>query len=485
MKKRRELIEKIFYLSQKRISMAFRQMSPIRLVVLLFILVYSLSIGIFLAFAFLGILQESNFQQPIAYRDLMTFAFLTFFVTIQSYSILTGATGIRNPFISGRQDAHFFQRIPVESAVMHISAKITEFLKITPLVVVIVVPLFSPLIWALHVQWWRILVVLIVCLLTINFSGNIADLAFFTFRRLRRKGKWALIWLDSNSPIFWVIFLGPSIAYLMTMLNYVPTFEILSHYIPLPFINTAVAATGFFFRSGIPRESWIALLILLLETIVLAIVTNILMAKYRPMEDITEIIPVLSFQAAQLEDLIGGKTIEPSELTDEDIKGKTSFCKKSPVNAFILKDWLAIKRIRTLRKHLYWAPLIVIGLTITAMLLIIPKGNQSYYTLLLLAIYPMADFALLLTRLEIKEPMQRFPVKKWDIRKSKILLILLGTSFYGIPLFIAKGPIGLLIIVLVTGVSIIIGKTKWGAVRSRIFLLFGIALLTTPLLIWG
>ena len=96
----------------------------------------------------------------------------------------------------------------------------------------------------------------------------------------------------------------------------------------------------------------------------------------------------------------------------------------------------------------------------------------------------MAEFSLLLTQLEIRNPMQRFPVDRWEMSKSKFFLAVLVAGFYSIPLVVAKGPISLLITLLVAGLSVIIGKTMWGSFKTRFILLLGIVFLVTPLLLW-
>ena len=482
----REQIEKIRFLCLLRIKIGLKRHSPIIFMIgILFFLFYALIFGVLLVLLFLGIFsQDGDFQPPFPYRDLLSFGFLVFFATFLSYLISTGATGLRNPYIRGRQDAHFFQRIPVESSVMYLSARLTGFLMVTIIVVPFVVALFGPLMLVLHLPWWKVLGVSIVCLFTFNLCGNIADLSFIALRRFRRKGSWALIWLEPSSLIQAVIFLVvPGIAYLLIMQHTIPSFETLSYYIFFPLINTAVAVTGFSFRSGVPWESWLALMFLISESVILAIITGIIAAKYRPMDDITDIMPVLSFQATQIEDLIGGKTIEPPELINENIKGTTIISGKSPWRAYLLKDWLAIKRIRMLRKHLYQAPIIVTGITII-ILFILPKENTLSHTILIIVIYRMADFCMQIMQLEIKDPMQRFPVNKWDMRKSKFLLGLLGTGFYSIPLLVVKGPISLLIIILISGLSIILGKTRLiNSKLTRYFILIMIAFLTAPFLL--
>ncbi|MFW9904049.1 MAG: hypothetical protein ACFFFH_06925 [Candidatus Thorarchaeota archaeon] len=485
MKTMRYLMKNVCDLSRFRIKIGLKRHSPVILTLgIFFFLLYALFFGVVLVILFLGIFSQQNTQTSIPYRDLLAFGFLVFFVTVLSYLISTGATGLNNPFISGRQDIHFFQRIPVEPSVMYASTRITESLKVSLVFGLMIVALFGPLMLVLHLPWWRIVSVLIICFLTYHLCESVSQLAFFSLRRVRRKGSWHLIWVNNNSLIGGIIVVGiPVIALLMLQQHLYLPFNTLSNYILFPLINTAVSATGFFFRSGVPLISWFALVILFLESVAVTYIASLVAVKYNPMVDMTEIMPILSFQATQIEDLFGGKTIEPPELINENIMGTTVISGKSPWLAYLLKDWLAIKRIQMLRKHLYQAPIIVTGITFI-ILFIIPKENTLIHTILLIVIYRIADFCMQIMQLEMKNPMQRFPVNKWDMYKSKFLLGLLGTSFYSIPLFVIKGPLGLLIIILISGLSTILGKTKLiNSKLTRYLILMIMVILTAPFLL--
>ncbi|MFW9993253.1 MAG: hypothetical protein ACFFD4_14515 [Candidatus Odinarchaeota archaeon] len=116
--------------------------------------------------------------------------------------------------------------------------------------------------------------------------------------------------------------------------------------------------------------------------------------------------------------------------------------------------------------------------------LFIPRNDPVFSMVLLLSIYQMAEFPLLLAQLEIKDPMQQFPVDKWVRSKSKLILAFLGAGFCGIPLLLAKRIVSLLIVVFVAGMGVIIGKTKWGSFKTRYILFIGIALIAAPLIVW-
>ncbi|MHA2298959.1 MAG: hypothetical protein ACXAEU_13330 [Candidatus Hodarchaeales archaeon] len=475
-------VGKIIPLCLLRIKFTTRRLRSIPgLLAGMFVILYLLFLGVVLVFLFL--VGEPTISDP--YRNYLAFCFLTLLGTGLSYLVAAGATGLRNPYITRRQDVRFYQQVPVEPSVIYLSARLAGLLIYSLLIILIIWIVFGPLMLVLDLPWWRIAGVQIACILTFNLCGNLADLAFFTLERFRRKGRWDLVWLDTSSPVQFVIFLAvPALAYVVYLQGLIPSFETLSRYTLLPLVNGTIAATGFFFRSGVPLESWIALVLLLVESILLAIVTAVIAANYQPMEDMTEIMPVLSFLETKAQDLTGGKAIEPPELVSEDIEGKAIFTGKSPWSAHVLKDLLAIMRIRVLRRRIYLAPLIV-GIITILILFIVPRDDPLFYMILILSVFQMAEFPLLLAQLEVKDPMQRFPVDRWVMGKSKIFLALLGAGFYGIPLLVAKGLVSLVIIVLVAGLGVIIGKTKWGSFRTRYLLLVAITLSTTPLLVWG
>ena len=243
----RNLLEKVYDLSRLRIKIGLKRHSPIILTLgILLIFFYVLIFGVFLVILYLGIFSQQNTQPSIPHRDLLSFGFLVFFTTILSYSITAGATGLRNPFISGRQDIHFFQRIPVEPSVMYVSSRITESLKVSFVIGPMIVALFGPLMLVLHLPWWRIASVLIICFLTYHLCESMAQLAFFTLRRFRRKGRWFLIWVNvTDNPLIGIIILGiPIIALLMLQQHFFIPFNTLSKYIIIPYFSRSSLKTS-------------------------------------------------------------------------------------------------------------------------------------------------------------------------------------------------------------------------------------------------
>ena len=475
-------IKQILKISRFQLLIAIRQMSFIKILGFSFYLLLVLSLGISFALIFLGVFtQDSNFQPPMAYRDMLTFVFLAFFGTPLSYMILSGITGFRNPYIKDRQDAHFFQRVQIEPSVMYFSTRFIGFLKVMFFVSSITIFLFEPLMIVLKIPWWRIFFVMVIIIFTFVLSGKIADLVFVIFSKTRSKRRWMKIWIDGNFAIQGTVLLSiPGIALLLLNLFIIPTFESLSKYFFLPYVNAAVAASGFFFRSGIPKESWFGLLFLVVETIGLLLITNFVMSRYKPNNDINELITILAFQVTSIYDLGAVKNLETSDLVSEDLKGKTNFRNKSPLKAYLLKDWLAIRRIRKLRRHLFQAPIIIVLLSVLFIFLL-PEGNQFFYSLLVIGLYPIAEFSLQITKLEYRKPMKNFVIKRRNSILSKTFFIIIGSLAYSIPLFIAKGVIVIPIITFVACVGAIIGSTRFSySMMSNLFIIL-VVLLMIPI----
>ncbi len=463
---KRGLIAQAFSLSLIRLKVIIRRQPQlyIRIPLLIFILVYPLCLGIGLALLY-SINTNMGINPAIPYRDLMTFGFLVFFTTLLSYLMAQGITGGRNPYLKNRQDAYFFQRVPIESSVMYLSARFSGFFLVIVITIPFVILSFEPLMIALQLPWWRIGGVLLTSILTFNLLGDIADLSFFALRKYRRRGKWVTIWMDSSSPIITLVLLiVPVLAFLIFQQNLVPSYSVLANFIAIPLINSSLAITGFFFRSGVPWESWIALAILIIECFCSTIIIWRIARNHQPMEEITEVIPVLSMQEARFEELSGGKILGPTELVDEEIQGNVSFISKYPFKALIVKDWLAIKRIRPLRNHLVRAPIFIVLISIG--IFIIPP--EFFFYIVWFLIYPMVDFSLLLARIEVKKPLERYPTKNWDSFTGKFFITLIASSIYGIPLLLLGGVSCVLIIFIVPLLSTIIGRKQWGLMKIRI-----------------
>jgi len=439
-----------------------------KVLLVIFVLFYPLFLGIGLVTLY-TINVKTGVIPSIPYRALLSFGLLVFFTTLLSYIITQGATGARNPYLKNRQDAYFFQRVPLEPSIMYFSSRVSGFLLTTALLIPFVVLSFGPLMIALNLPLWRIGGVLLTFFLTFNMTGDLADLAFFTLRKHRRRGKWVSIWLESKSPFFVIVLLAvPVTAFLLFQQNLIPAFTTLTDFFFVPFVNSATSATGFFFRSGIPLESWFALFSLFIENGLLSVIMIRIAVKHKPMEDITELIPVLSIQEARVEELSSGKTIAPPELANENIQGNVSFNNRSPLKAYLQKDWLAIKRIRPLRNYFYLAPVFIVIFSIGVVFL--PKELFSY--LIWIIVFPMIEFSLLLARIEVKDPMQRFAINNMDKNLSKFLVIFIGSIIYGIPLLILGGPPIIGVMLLVAFLSTIIGKKPWGMLKIRMIMIF-------------
>ncbi|MFX0092567.1 MAG: hypothetical protein ACFFBD_12460 [Candidatus Hodarchaeota archaeon] len=466
---RRELIEQVIFLSSLRLKIGIRG-SRFQLVLPI------LAIGAMLTSFVLGIMIVVGFLiTPVAYikiplRDLMVSVSLTGFTTLFVLLIFGGATGTTNPFINGSYDAHLLKRIPVDSSLLYLSVRLGIYLR-TGLFTLAVLLLFGPLMIVLQLPWWRFLGVVITFFLGFDLCMTSGYLTYFILRKFRMRGNWAqILMMHAENPLMLILVFGvPVIALVMAMRGMFLEFATLSMFPFIPLINVSVAFTGFLFRSGVPLESWIALTIVFIQVIILNGLVLTLAARSRPIEDIMQILPTLTFIDVQREALIGGRTIESYELVDENILGERNFILKPVWKAYLLKEWLAIKRVRALRKFLYSGSAMV-GISIV--ILIFFPAYTLFVIFLLFSL--IVEFARACSQIEYKNPLQRYPINKWEIIKFKGVIIILGAILLGLPLFLVKGLIALIPILLVSIISLTISSTGLGSSRFITMILAGI-----------
>ncbi|MFX0062493.1 MAG: hypothetical protein ACFFC7_09930 [Candidatus Hermodarchaeota archaeon] len=453
---RRELIGQVIFLSSLRLKIGIRG-SRFQITLSIWAIGSMLGffvLGIMIAIVFL-ITPMANIKIPL--RDFMVSVSLTVFTTFFVLLILGGATGTTNPFVNGSYDAHLLKRIPVDSSLLYLSARLGTFLRIGCFTLAVLL-IFGPLMIVLQLPWWRFLGLVITFFLGFDLCMTSGYLTYFILHRFRVRGNWSQI---SNivNPLILIPVLGvPVVAFAMARIGIFLEFATLSLFPFIPLINISVAFTGFLFRSGVPLESWIALIIVFVQVIVLNSLVLVLAVRSRPIEDIMEILPTLAFIDLRREDLIGGRTIESYELVEENILGERSFIQKPVWKVYLLKEWLAIKRIRALRKYLYSGP-VMVGISI-AILIFFPA--ITLFAIFLLFNF-MAEFAQVCSQLEYKKPLERYPINRREIIKFKGLIIVLGSILLGLPLLIVKGLIALIPIVLVSIISMIISRTGLGS----------------------
>ncbi|MFX0064984.1 MAG: hypothetical protein ACFFC7_22645 [Candidatus Hermodarchaeota archaeon] len=453
MEKIRHIIEQSLDINYWNTKLYLRKMgSFLSLGLAGFLVIYFSVLGLLLAFFFIF----NPVSSFVPYRDLLIFGFLSLFGTLFVWVVSTGITGIFTPYASSdHHKIYLLQRIPIEPSVLYLSNRFDSLLR-TLVISMLFTILFGPLVVVVQIPWWRIGGVFAALFISVDFCITSGQLAFFIFRRFQSQKNWMYIWTDLNSLVIPIVFLAvPAIAFLMLWQGIFPSFASLAIFPFLPLISNSLAFTGFFFRSGIPDVSWIALVMALAQLIILNIIVGVLAVNYNPLEDLMDTLPVLKFLDSQRSHLFGGNIIN-FNLVDDDTQGERRFIGKKPWKAYLLKDWLAMKRIRALRTYLYSIPLIV-GATIIVYFLLPPE--ISLYSLIPV-VFAMADFAFKLTQLDSNNPLQRFPISKWKQVRLKFSNLVLGLGFLSVPLVIAKGPISLIIVLFIAGISVMFEQIR-------------------------
>ena len=460
----------------------------IKLISLLMFILIFLIYGILLALLFYF---RPYSITTVAYRDILVDILLTVYVTAFVFLVISGITGITNPFINSRPDAHFIERVPVELSICYLSTRINGFFVTILMLSIVVTSLFGYLVILIHLPIWRLVIIFLGCFFGLDFCTSMSRICFFIFQRVRRQQKLFNIWANNPNVSALSLFLVPGLALYLFTQHFLISFSTLANFYFLPLINTAVAITGCFFRSGMPLISWEALIVSVIYSILLNIITINLALKPRSIQDIIDILPALKHQDSIRENFFkGGKILEPSDIVkNADFPGKKSFKLKSPFYALVLKDWLAITRLREIRSYLYLVP-IAMGMFIVKYVFFGENSqiNISFFTnfdigyfLLIIPFYIIASYSLVIVQIDYKNPLQQYPVKKMDVFLTKGAILVGGIGIACFPLLIMEGVFGLALIILTSGIALILGKTRLGVSRFGVLIIIGVAMFMTTL----
>ena len=427
----------------------------------------------------------------VAYRDILVSIFLIVFVSALVSLMITSITGRTNPFILSRSDGHFVERVPIELSIYYLSARINGFFETIIFLGIIVSSLFIYTILLVHLPLWRLLIIFIGCFFGLDFCASLSRISFFIFQKFRHQKRLMTLWTGNQAIVGATFVLIPLVALYLFGRGYYISFSTLANFYYLPVINTALALTGSFFRSGMPLVSWEAITLSIIYALLLEILAYNLATTTRSTQDVIDLIPILKHSDILRENLIRGRrTLEPSDIVkNAEFVGNTSFKNKSPVYAFLLKDWLAITRLREMRRFFYYIPLAmgvfiikyvfsgenflnsissVININISSLLLIIP-------------FYIIANYSLFMVQIDYINPLQQYPVNKMDIFIAKGILLVGGVGIACFPLIISEGILGLILVVLTAGLALILGKTRFGASQFGIILIMGVAMFMTAI----
>ena len=464
------------------------------------ILIFSfvmMTYGIFLLITFkLGI---SNFLNPpsqstssppiisipkyMTFRDLLANGILIIYLLLLAQNFLKSVTGLSNPFVSNLYDVNFQILIPVDPYTAYFSNKLADFLKNSIFISLMVIFLFSPLIFCLNLYYSRIILIILNYLLGWVLISIIGDIIYFISNSVRAGQNWAMIYTEKNNlMVIASSFIIPVIYIQLLNSNLTPTFKLLSNYFSLPFINIAVSNTGLLFRSGIPLVVNFGTVSCLVEIVISLIIVLVFIKISSTTGEIGDLMPVLEyleFRKPQLSKDTEDYFISPAY---DFVNKNEKFNSNHLFISLIQKEWLLFKRSNDLKFNVFMT---ILGFAGTFLFILFPVSNQSIlFQLFYIFIFNLIFFDLD-TIIKLFHSVQLnsllINVNRLNNNKIKIVLsILLLLPFEIVFLYTMK------ILILVTPLLIICISEVLNRINFRNFMIVALlSFIISPVIIYS
>ena len=323
---------------------------------LLFLSIYSFVFGIILVFLFL----YSN-NTNILFRSLFASTIIMFYITLLIYSLISSAMGAKNPFLSNRSDAIFQLLIPVNPFVSYLSLKISNAIRDLFITIVVSILLFYPLMIVLNgfYSYDRLIYVILNFFFGIELVSLIGNLIYLILQRLRVGKNWSILYAEQSILIGGIVIAVPILFIYLFISDNIPSYQALSKYSLIPFINIAVGNVGFFFRSGIPLYSFISVIYSLLQILILFSIDIIVIKATFSTAELGDILPVLEYFENQREMTleIMRNTLVP---TIDEVEKNENFYSKFKFVSLIKKEWVFYKRTSEFKTNFIFVFVLVI-----------------------------------------------------------------------------------------------------------------------------
>ena len=284
------------------------------------------------------------------FRTYFSNFILASFLTILCYSIFTSAIGYSNPFINSRMDLQFQILIPIDPFVSFFSTKIYNFSRNLLICTMITLFMFGPLMLGLNrtTASFRIAFVILLFAIGSEIVSEIGNIFFFIFRRLRYGKNWAITSVEQ--PIFTIIILAiiPVVFLQLLDAQSFPSYNTLSNFIYVPLVSTAIGSVGFFFRSGIPLNSYLSIVISLTQLVILFFINIVLIKINFSSSELGDLLSVLDYLDNQQKEMIFAFMNNLPTTLDE-VEENYDFYSTKAEFSLIKKEWLLIKRSNELK----------------------------------------------------------------------------------------------------------------------------------------
>ncbi len=308
------------------------------------------------------------------FRDLLVNGILLLYLTFLSVNLLRSITGVSNPFINNHYDANFQQLIPINPYVSYLSCKINGLVRNLILTLIAGLLIFSPLIFILKISYFVIIPILLNYFLGFELISLIGNIVFFLFKPLRSDKDWAIIFADkSNIVVSGSTVIIPLLFVALANQKSLLTFQLLQKYSFLPFINIAIANTGFLFRSGIPFSAYIGLGSLVIQIVLLEMVILILIKFISTSSELGDLLPILEFlDSKQIDNLLVNDE-NFLQISVDKVDRNTKFMKGEENKSLLKKDLLLINRSNDFRFNIF----LIFFLSILSTIFFILGINQN------------------------------------------------------------------------------------------------------------
>jgi hypothetical protein len=289
----------------------------------------------------------ANFSE----RDLLANGILIIYLSLLVIKLLKAVTGLSNPFVNNLYDTNFQILIPVNPFVSYYSVKLQNSLKNVIMVSLICIGLFGPYFFLFSIPYTRLFLIFLNYYLGLEFISIIGDIIFFLSNKIRSGKNWILIFTEKNNIIVMITSLiVPVIFILLFDSNIAWTYQKLTEFSYLPFVNVAISNTGLLFRSGVPIASFYGIISLIIELMLFSLVTIILVKQSSGTSELGDLMPVLEYIDSQKQKLMSDSEDYFASPALDKVERNTEF-NKTTFSSLLKKELLLFDRSNDLKMN--------------------------------------------------------------------------------------------------------------------------------------
>ena len=423
-------------------------------------------------------------------RDIFITLVLAGFLSYLSISGFQKIIGAQNPFFNRSSDGYFFQKIPVDSMFAYSSARFQSLVVKLIFTVVACSCVFVPILLYFNIPLWHLPLIIINFLIGFEFVTIFGDMLYFIFQPLREGHSWAEKSLDKSNPLLIIVDFGvPAVFLQLASEGVLFTFNTMSNFILLPFVNECVVITGFLLRSDPTESCWWALFIVIVEYIIFNAFILSLIQLSSPTRESADQLPSIGILEGQqkikysnMESIV----LQPSNV---DKIGNIEFIGKGSVNALLLRDFIAFVRINSY----IMAPFLLFLLEIVVVYYQLSQYSTAHGPILtsLAEIYP---FLLLTTIFLLVDLLNKFydlnqnrmnpviPIYRVTVYKEQVVGTIFILLIFSLPFILANIMTAPLALLLMGGTTFLFTKLHLNSLYYKMITSFFIGIIVLAIL---